>query len=90
MAVDKLPQFLKEMWLFCVNDKDEDWPNMIMYEKWLSKMAFVREGVQFSRESEKKKTEEAQIETTRFSKTSNFSANAIVENRNKCKVTTAR
>ena len=35
MAVDKLPQVLKEKWWFYVDDKDEDWPDLIMFEKWL-------------------------------------------------------
>ena len=63
MAVDKLPQVLKEKWWFHVDDKDEDWPDLIMFEKWLSRIAIVNEGFQLSRESEEKKTEEAQIET---------------------------
>ena len=33
MAVDKLPQFLKEKWWFYVDDKDEDWPDLIRFEK---------------------------------------------------------
>ena len=42
-AVDKLPQVLKEKW-FYVDQKDEDWPDLIMFEKWLSRIAFVHEG----------------------------------------------
>ena len=44
MTVDKLPQVLKENWWFYVDDKDEDWPDLIMFEKWLSRIAFVHEG----------------------------------------------
>ena len=44
LAVDKLPQVLKEKWWFYVDDTDEDWPDLIMFEKWLSKIAFVHEG----------------------------------------------
>ena len=33
MAVGKLPQVLKEKWWFYVDDKDEDWPDLIMFEK---------------------------------------------------------
>ena len=44
IAVDKLPQVLKEKWLFYVDDKDEDWPDPVMFEKWLSRIAFVDEG----------------------------------------------
>ena len=32
MAVDKLPQNLKDKWWFYVDDKDEDWPDLIMFE----------------------------------------------------------
>ena len=31
MAVDKLPQVFKERWWFYVDDKDEDWPNLIKF-----------------------------------------------------------
>ena len=61
MAVDKLPEVLKEKWWLYVDAKDGDWPDLIVFEKWLSRIAFV--GFQLSRESEEKKTEEAQIET---------------------------
>ena len=45
MAVDKLPQVLKEKWWFYVDDKDADRLDLNMYEKWLSRMAFVSEKV---------------------------------------------
>ena len=32
MAVDKLPQVVKEKWWFYVNHKDEDWPDLIMFK----------------------------------------------------------
>ena len=41
MAVDKLPQVLKGKWWFYVDDKDEDQPDLILFEKWLSRIAFV-------------------------------------------------
>ena len=41
MTVDKQPQVLKEMWWFYDDDKDEDWPDLSMSEKKLSKIAFV-------------------------------------------------
>ena len=44
MAVDKLPQVLKEKRWFYVDDKDENGPDLIMFEKWLSRIAFVHEG----------------------------------------------
>ena len=71
MAVDKLPQVLKEKSWFFVDDKDEDWPDLIMFEEWLSRIAFVHEGFQFSRESEENKTEEVEIETNGSSASSN-------------------
>ena len=43
MAVDNLPQILKEKWWFFVEDKDEDWPDLIMFEKWLSRIAILHE-----------------------------------------------
>ena len=62
-AVDKLPQVLEEKWWFYIDDKDEDWPDLIIFEKWLSRIAFAHKNCQLSRESEEKKTEEGQIET---------------------------
>ena len=44
MAVDKPTQVLKEKWWFYVDHKDEDWPDLIKFEKWLSTIAFVHEG----------------------------------------------
>ena len=44
MALEELPQFLREKWWLYVDDKDEDWPDIIMFEKWLSGIAFVHEG----------------------------------------------
>ena len=43
MAVDKLHQVLKENWWFYVDDKDEDWLDVIMFEKCLSRIGFVHE-----------------------------------------------
>ena len=44
MIVDKILQVIKEKWWFYVDDKDEDWPDLIMFEKWLSRTAFLHEG----------------------------------------------
>ena len=44
MAADEIPQILKKKLWFYVHDKDEDWPDLIMCEKWLSRIAFVHEG----------------------------------------------
>ena len=62
MAVDKLPQVLKEKWCFYVDDKDEDWPDLIMIKKWLSRIAFVHEGFSAFK-GERREEAEAQIET---------------------------
>ena len=62
-AVHILPQVLKEKWWFYVYDKDEDWLIWLClkngYLGWYSCM----KGFQLSRDSEEKKTEEAQKET---------------------------
>ena len=44
MAVDEQPQVLKEKWWFYVDEKDEDWTDLTMLEKWLSRLALVHEG----------------------------------------------
>ena len=38
MALDKIPQVLKEKWWFYVDDKDEDWLDLIIFEKWSSEI----------------------------------------------------
>ena len=45
MAVDKQPQVFKEKWWFYFDDKHEDWLDFIMFEKWLSRIAFLHEGL---------------------------------------------
>ena len=90
MGVDKLRRVFKENWWFCVDDKDEDWPDLTMFAKWVSTIAFVHEGFQLSRESEEKRTEEAQIETNGSRK---HLISLLVRTRrkqNKCKVIIAR
>ena len=78
MAVDKLPQVLKEKWWFYVDDKDDDWPDLIMFEKWLSRMAFVHEGFS-SFKGEQKEDRHNTNREKRFSKTSNFSASSNLQ-----------
>ena len=41
---DKLPQDLIEKWWFNADDKNEDGPDLKMFENWLSRIAFVHEG----------------------------------------------
>ena len=76
MAVDKLPQVLKEKWWFYVDDKDEDWPDLIKFEKWLSRMAFVHEGFSAFKGERKEKDRRNTNREKQFSKTSNFSASS--------------
>ena len=69
MAVDKLPQILEEKWWFYVDDKDEDWPYLIMFEKWLSRMAIVLEGFSAFKNEHKGKYGRNTKREKRFSKT---------------------
>ena len=79
MAVDKLPQVFKENWWFYVDDKDEDWPDLIMFEKWLSRIAFVHEGFSVFKGERKEEDRRSKNRVKRFSKTSNFSASSNVK-----------
>ena len=58
--------------------KDEDWPDLIMFEKWLPRMAFVREG--FSSSEGEGREEDRRITNSDkpFLKTSHFSASSNV------------
>ena len=79
MAVDKLPQVLKEKWWFFVDDKDEDWPDLMMFEKWLSRMAFVHEAFSAFKGERREEDRRSTNRDKRFSKTSNFSASSNVK-----------
>ena len=79
MAVDKLPQVLKEKWWFYVDDKDEDWPDLIMFEKWLSRIAFVHEEFSGFKGERREEDRRSTNRDKRFSKTSNFSASSNVK-----------
>ena len=69
----------KEKWCFYVDDKDEDWPDLIMFEKWLSKMAFVHEVFSAFKGEQKEADRSSTNWDKRFSKTSNFSASSNVK-----------
>ena len=73
MAVDKLPQVLKEKWWSYVDDKDEDWSDLIMFEKWLSRIALVYEGFSAFKGERREEDRRSTNRDKRFSKTSNFS-----------------
>ena len=79
MAVDKLPQVLKEKWWFYVDDKDEDWPDLIMFEKWLSRIAFVHEGFSAFQGERREEGRRSTKRDKRFSKKSHFSASSNVK-----------
>ena len=66
MAVDKLPQVLNEKWWFYVDDKDEDWPDLIMFENGYHERHSCMKGFQLSRESARTKSEETRTETNGF------------------------
>ena len=79
MAVDNLPQILKEKWWFYVDDKDEYWPDLIMFEIWLSRIAFVHEGFSAFKGERREEDRRSTNRDKRFSKTSNFSASSNVK-----------
>ena len=83
LAVDKVPQFLKEKWWFFFDDKDEDWLDLIMFEKWLFRIAFVLYNYSKLKQSFKGEQNQKDRRSTnrekRFSKTLNFSASSNVK-----------
>ena len=79
MAVDKLTQVLKEKWWFYADDKDEDWPDLIMFEKWLSRIAFVHEGFSAFKGERREEDRRSANRAKRFSKTSNFTVSSNVK-----------
>ena len=88
MAVDKLPQVLEEKWWFYDDDKDEDCPDLILFEKWLSRMAFVHEGFSAYKGERKEEDRRNTNREKRFSKTSNFSQVQTCEEPSKRKAIT--
>ena len=79
VAVDKLPQVLKEKWWFYVDDKEKDWPDLIMSEEWLSRIAFAQEGFSAFNRERREEDRRITIRCKRLSKTSNFSATSNVK-----------
>ena len=74
MAADKLHQVLKWKWWFYVDDKDEDWLDLIMFEKWLSRVAFVYEAFTPFKGERREEDRRCTNRDKRFSKTLIFSA----------------
>ena len=79
MAVGKLPQFLKEKWWFYVDNKDKDWPDLVLFEKWLSRIAFVHEGFSVFKGNRREEERRSTKRDNRFTKTSSFSASSNVK-----------
>ena len=74
MAVDKLPHILKENYWFYVDDRDENWPDLIMFEKWLPRMALVHWGFSAFKGERKEEGSRNTKGANRFSETLSFSA----------------
>ena len=72
------PKF-SEKWWFFVDDKDEDWPDLIMFKKWLSRIAFVHEEFSAFKGERKEEDRRSTNRDKRFSKASNFSASSNVK-----------
>ena len=86
MIVDKIPQVIKEKWWFYIDDKDEDWPDLIMFEKWLSRTAFLHEGFSASKGERREEDQRGTNREKRFSSV----LVRLWKKPSKCKVTTAR
>ena len=76
MEVDEIFQVLKEKWWSYFDNKNEDWPDLIMIEQWLSRIAFVHEGFSAFKGEQKEEDRRSTNRDKRFSKTSNFSASS--------------
>ena len=79
LALGKPPQVLIEKLWFYVDDKDEDRPDPIMFDKWLSRIAFVHEGFSYFKGERREEDRRRTNRDKRFSKTSNFSASSNVK-----------
>ena len=79
MAVDKLPQILKEKLWFYVDERDEDWPDLIMFGAWLSKIVIAHEGFSAFKGERREGERRSTNKDKRFSKTSNFCTSSKVK-----------
>ena len=79
MAVDKLHQVLKEKWWFYVDDKEQDWLDLILFEKWLSRIALVHERFSVFKAEQREEVRRGTNRDKRSSETSNFSASSNVK-----------
>ena len=71
MALDKLPQDLKEKWWFYVDDKNEYRPDLIMFENWLSRIALVHETFSAFKGERREEDRRSTNRDKRFSASSN-------------------
>ena len=81
MAVNKLPHVLKEKWWYYVDDKDDDWPDLVMSKPWLSRMALVHEGFSAFKEKRIREDRRSTKRDKELSETSNFNASSNVRNK---------
>ena len=79
MAVNKLPHVLKEKWWFYVDDKDDDWLDLVMTKTWISRMAFKHEGFSNFKGERWQEDRRSTNREKQLSKTSNFNASSIVK-----------
>ena len=82
VAIKKLPPKLKEKWFFYVDKCQEDRPDLILLEKWLTRMAFVHEEMPSTKSERKEDDRPKANKEKRFLKSSNVSASS---NANKTK-----
>ena len=76
--VDNLPDVLKEKCWFYVEDKDEDWPDLIILDKWISKMSFLHGGFSVFKKEQKEGDRRSRNREKWLSKISNLSASSKV------------
>ena len=75
-AIEKLPSILREKWWFYVHDKFEDWSDLVLFERWLARIAFVHEGFLTSYRADRQRNDQGNSRRDkRFSECSNFTAN---------------
>ena len=74
VAIEKLPQNLKEKWFFFVDECQEDRPDLTLLEKWLARMSFVHEGMPSTKSERKEDDRQKANKEKRFLKLSNVCA----------------
>ena len=76
VAIEKLPPNLKEKWFFSVDQCQEDRPDLNLLEKWLTRMAFVHEGIASTKSERKEDDRQNANKEKQFLKSSNISASS--------------